>query len=136
MFSDNEGFVPLKPYNALFEWAAQRLGDEFLGIHIAEKIGMYRLGIYGYLIQNSTSFRDTYQLTERYFPIVQEASSITCQEENGTCLIRYQVFQPDIPSMRQDVEYTLATGILFMRQQLGQDWVPSETFFPTPLQKI
>ncbi|MCV6615634.1 MAG: hypothetical protein OIF35_11705, partial [Cellvibrionaceae bacterium] len=37
----------LKPYNDLFEWAALELGDEFLGIHMAEQGDLSEIGILG-----------------------------------------------------------------------------------------
>ena len=125
----DNGYLQLQPYCALFEWAAERLNDEFLGIHIAEQMGLAGQGVFGYLQLNCATLGDFCEATERYLAIFQPGAVITFPMENKQCHCRYQVFTPAIPSLRQDVEYTLAAGVVFFRQQLEADWVPAETFF-------
>jgi AraC-like DNA-binding protein len=125
----SNGYLQLKPYCALFEWAANRLDDEFLGIHIAQEMGLAGQGVFGYLQLNCATLADFCQVTERYLAIFQPGAAISFPVQNKLCQCRYRVFIPDIPSMRQDVEFTLAAGVIFFRQQLEADWVPEETFF-------
>jgi AraC-like DNA-binding protein len=127
--SPRNGYLQLQPYCALFEWAAEKLDDEFLGVHIAEQMGLAGQGVFGYLQLNCATLGDFCEATERYLAIFQPGAVITFPIENKLCHCRYQVFTPGIPSLRQDVEYTLAAGVTFFRQQLGTDWTPEETFF-------
>lgn len=126
--ASKSGFLRLKPYNALYEWAAKRLDDEFLGIHMAEQMELSQVGMLGYLLINTSTLRDFCNLTERYLAIFQQGSALTYRVQGDICQCRYQVFTPDIPSMRQDVEFTLALGIVFFRQQLSTDWTPIKTY--------
>lgn len=124
----NNGYLHLKPYCALFEWAAGKLDNEFLGIDIAQKMGLAGLGVFGYLQLNCATLGDFCEATERYLAIFQPGAVIAFTIENNICQCRYQVFTPEVPSQRQDVEYTLAAGLIFFQQQLTEDWVPLETF--------
>ena len=124
----DNGYLQLKHYCALFEWAAKKLDDEFLGIHIAQHMGLAGQGVFGYLQLNCATLGDFCEATERYLAIFQPGAVITFPIENNLCQCRYRVFTPAIPSLHQDVEYTLAAGVVFFRQQLAADWVPQETF--------
>jgi AraC-like DNA-binding protein len=128
-FTSGNGYLRLKPFNALFEWVAEKLDDELLGVHLAEQAGVSKLGVLGYLIQNCATLQDALQLGERYLAIMQQDATVSYSVINNICHCRYQVSGIDIPSIRQDAEFTLATMILFNRKQLGEGWTPIETFF-------
>lgn len=128
-FSSGNGFLRLKPFNALFEWVAEKLNDELLGVRLAKRFGFSKLGVLGYLVQNSATLQDALQLGERYLAIMQQDATVSYAIKNNICQCRYKVKSFDIPSIRQDAEFTLTTMVMFNRKQLGEDWTPIETFF-------
>ena len=73
----SNGYLQLQPYCALFEWAAEKLDDEFLGIHIAEQMGLAGQGVFGYLQLNCATLGDFCEATERYLAIFQPGAVIT-----------------------------------------------------------
>lgn len=125
----NYNFLPFDKYNTLFEWAAIQLNDKCLGIHIAEELDLTRWGIFGYLLLNSATLDDWCKFAERYLAIFQRGAKLTYSHRQGICECRYEIFAPNIPNMCQDVEFSLALPILFIRRQLGSQWVPDAVFF-------
>lgn len=128
----SNGFLAWEYYNTLFEWGATQLDDDCLGIHIAEQLDLATWGIFGYLLLNSATLEDWCRFGERYLSIFQRGASLHYNSLGGICRCRYHLFAPEVPSRRQDVEFSLAIPVLFFRRHLGPQWTPDIAYFEHP----
>lgn len=131
-FASDTEFVSYRSYSELFEWTAKALNNENIALDLAKSRGLNSLGVYGYLLSNSQTLAQAFQHAQRYFPIIQEDSALTCLEANNEFHISYQVTLPEVVANHQDVVFTLATCILFIRQYCGQDWLPTRVLLTSP----
>ena len=80
-------FLPIDDYLKLFAWGAERLSAPHLGLDIADQMQGSKLGIFGYLIQNSPTVVALCENIERYQPIFMrgmEFSFRTSARQLGT----------------------------------------------------
>ena len=122
-------FLPMEDYLALIEWASSTLQETHIGLKTATKISLSDFGLYGFLSQYSATVRDMFTVIERYQKIFMTDMFYSYKIQDGFIEIRYQVLHPHNESVRQDIEFAIASAAVCLRGILGEDWLPTAVNF-------
>jgi AraC-like DNA-binding protein len=122
-------FLPIDDYLLLFAWAADRLSAPHLGLDIAHELQPHELGIYGYLIKNSSTVGDLCEMAERYQPIFMRGMGYTILTGAQQFEVRWEIYRPDSEGVRQDNEFSLAAFLRVLRLKLGDTLTPQRVNF-------
>ncbi len=121
--------LSLDDYFNLIDWSVKVLNEPHMGLKIATTTSLSDLGLYGFLSQYSATVNDMFVTLERYQKIFMAKMCFSYSKHDGLIEVRYQVQYPQSESVRQDVEFTIATVVVCLRTMLGEDWLPSEVNF-------
>lgn len=122
-------FLPIDNYLSLLEWATQHLKAPHLGLDIASEFQSPDLGIFGYLIQHSSTVGALILALQRYQRIFMRGMNFSSSFSKNMLELRWQIFRPPSEAVRQDIEFTLAALVFLLRGKLGANWTPSEANF-------
>lgn len=140
-YTDNaKTFLPMDIYLELFNWGEQQTGDMHLGVSIGQNLDARSFGVFGYIIQNATTVGELCHLVERYQAIFMRGMGFgfrQCEGQfegqlEGQCEARWRYLIPIQKDVRQDVEFSLAVMVAFLRRQAGEDWFPTRVDFTHP----
>ncbi len=116
--------LTLESYLQLFEWAAVRLDDPVVGIHVADNSTPGDYGLLAYLVTNSPTLREGFDLLERYHGTfsTEFAFHFTYAQDKSACTYN-EAFLPGANS-QQDILFSLATQVNRVREYAGSEWQP------------
>jgi AraC-like DNA-binding protein len=121
--------LDLDRYCALFEQAARQTGVHDFGLRFGAAYRLENMGPLAELALNSPTLGDALKNLCRYFPALQEHSTLALRDDGDLVRLEYQIRDGRILHRRQDAE--LSIGIfnrLFVRC-FGTSWSPAEIHF-------
>ncbi|TMV93245.1 helix-turn-helix domain-containing protein [Thioclava sp. BHET1] len=121
--------VALTSYLALFESAAQMLGDPLLGIRLGSLVRPGNLGPIGLRAVQSSSIRRGFDSLARFTSALQSGTELSFEQEGNTLHLRYVITTPLISPSRQDSEFTLSGICSVIRRGFDPRWRPLEVHF-------
>ena len=121
--------LPLAGYCELFEQAARHTGMDSFGLRFGLQRGTGALGDLGDLALNSPTLAAALAALCRFFPALQEHSSLSLRRDGPRVALEYQIRDGRIIHRRQDAELTLGVLVAMLRQVLGEAWSPEEVQF-------
>jgi len=127
--ADPEKLLDLNRYCDLFEQAARQTGVDDFGLRFGQAYRLENMGPLGELALNSPTLGEALKHLCRYFPAVQEHSTLALRDDGDLIRLEYQIRDGRILRRRQDAE--LSIGIfnsLFVRC-FGPSWSPEEIHF-------
>lgn len=98
--------IPLKNYVGLFEWLAQELGQNCLGLNLSQRAGPEMIGAVGYLFLSSATLEMALQNLVRYIRAIQDSTQMDMTVEDGYAKLSYRVLDETVGERRQDCEYS------------------------------
>ena len=116
---DRGGRVDVRSQIAFLELAAQRVGDEFLGLTLAEQFDLRELGMLYYIASSSHRFGDALRRLERYVQVANQA--LVVRLHNGTNY-RIELAYTGVPRHldRHQMEFHAMAVVRLCRQLVGQ----------------
>ncbi|MBV9557818.1 MAG: AraC family transcriptional regulator [Pseudolabrys sp.] len=103
--------------------AADALGDDLLGFHLARHSELREVGLLYYVLASSSTLGDSLQRAERYSALNNEGISLRLRDEPAT-LIAFQYVGIERKSDRHQIEYLLTFLIRICRQLTNSDLRP------------
>lgn len=83
--------VPMAEWRQKLDMAAALLGDENLGLHLAQTVTPARFGVMGYLLHHCENLLHVALRLQRYLPLFFSLQQLQVLQENDTLLARWQV---------------------------------------------
>jgi AraC-like DNA-binding protein len=108
----------------LLELAAQALGDDLLGFHLARECELRELGLLYYVLASSERLSDAMDKAARYGRIVNEGVSLRIREGRETG-IGFHYVNVERRDDRQHIEFWLTIIVRLGRQLTNRRLVPS-----------
>ena len=121
--------LDLQSYCDLFEQAARQTGVEHFGLRFGTAYRVEAMGPLAQLALNSPTLGTALQNLCRYFPAIQEHSTLSLQEDGALMRLQYQIRDGRIARRRQDAELSIGIFINFFRRCFGGAWAPEEVHF-------
>jgi len=121
--------LELQSYCDLFEQAAQQTGVEHFGLRFGGAYRVEDMGPIAQLVLNSPTLGAGLQNLCRYFPAIQEHSTLSLREDGGLMRLEYQIRDGRIARRRQDAELSIGLFNNFFRRCFGGAWSPEEVHF-------
>jgi len=121
---DRGARLPVHHQIRFLNLAANALGDEFLGFHLAQLPDLREMGLLFYVAASSESLGDALQRAARYSSIGNEGLSLKCLEEENT-RIAFDYVGIARHSDRHQIEFFMTVLIRLCRQLTGLRLVPS-----------
>jgi AraC-like DNA-binding protein len=126
---DPAGVLDLRQYCVLFEQAARQTGVDDFGLRFGRAYPVEAMGKLAQLALNSPTLGAALRNLCRYFPALQETTTLALREEGGLVRLEYQIRDGRIAGRRQDAELSVGIFNNFFRRCLGPGWAPEEVHF-------
>lgn len=133
---DPERMLPEDRVVALFDAAAEDLGDDAFGLHFAETYDFAALGTLSYAILNAPHVHTALANFERYARTQWDGGGLRLESGGGDARLVLEVGRPEGRSRsRHYAEGAAVVGLRLIRRLVGADWRPRQVLFghPRPL---
>ncbi|WP_394843463.1 AraC family transcriptional regulator [Pendulispora brunnea] len=112
----SEMTVPLPTFRAAVSLAAERLGDECLGLHLAQRVPHGSYGLLEYAARNAPDVGEVLNRIARYLPLVSDTTRIELRKLEQECSLVH--FVPEEPGAmgRHANEFSLAIILRVVRE--------------------
>ncbi len=121
---DRDTRLPVHHQIQFVNLAANALGDEFLGFHLAQLPDLRELGLLFYVAASSETLGDALQRAARYSSIGNEGLSLKYREQ-GDIRIAFDYVGVPRHSDRQQIEFFMTVLIRLCRQLTGLRLLPN-----------
>jgi AraC-like DNA-binding protein len=121
--------LDLRSYCDLFEQAARQTGVDNFGLRFGRAYQVEAIGPLAQLALNSPTLGAALKNLCRYFPAIQEHSTLGLREDGGLVRLEYQIRDGRITNRRQDAELSIGIFSNFFRRCFGARWSPEEIHF-------
>lgn len=120
--------IPVPQFDALFERAAQLLGDPDLGVHIAQTISRGTYGVVEFAGRNAPTLRVALARLVRYSGLLNDVAVYSVEEHELGAALCHRV--PGFPRGlgRQGNEYTIAYLLRAAMETLGRPLLPQQVW--------
>jgi AraC-like DNA-binding protein len=122
--NDSSARVSVNDQIQFLNAAAEALGDDFLGFHLAQLPDLRELGLMFYVAASSETLGDALQRTARYSSTVNEGLSLTCVSE-GNIRMAFEYIGIARHTDRHQMEFLMTALIRICRQLTGRRLTPS-----------
>ena len=129
VFAQPQQRLPLVAYCDVFEHAARQTGLGSFGLHFGLARAAEALGPVGEVALRAPTLGAALVALCRYFPALQDHSSLTLQRAGAVARLEYQIRDGRILLRRQDAELTIGVLIALIRGVLGPTWAPASVEF-------
>jgi AraC-like DNA-binding protein len=124
-----DALLGLSDYCALFERAAEQTGVDSFGLRFGRHYRFEDMGPLALLALNAPTLGVALKHMCRYFPAVQEHSSLSLQADGDVLQLNYQIRDGRIAARRQDAELSIAIFLGLFQRSLGAGWAPEQIHF-------
>ncbi len=124
------GWIDQAAWIALLEAAAGAAGDPLLGIRIASALSWRDLGVIGYVVMHSPTFRAALDNGARDLATQQTGGVLQLAVGPRVAHYTYRIIDPRIDAYGQNAEATLALVVRIARELTGAPaWAPTRVQF-------
>jgi AraC-like DNA-binding protein len=127
---DPDAQVPMRLGVGLLARACADIGDENLGLHLAQRAALTSVDVHFYAMAASRSLGAAYQRLCRYQRLINDTSLVELSCRHGRAVLRHRLPQGAAP--RQSAEFILASWVRAGRVITGVEWRPAEVRFAHP----
>jgi len=113
---DLHGHISLRRFVQVFEWMAEELEDQWLGLRFSQRAGPDALGAVGYLFLSSGTLEAAMHSLSRYLEAIQSSSRVEINYVDEFVEVQYRIDDEAIAPRRQDSEYSI--GLMWRYMQL------------------
>jgi AraC-like DNA-binding protein len=116
--------IPFAKHVALFEAAAEHLGDPHFGLHFGSSVDPLDAGLIGYVAANSATLGDAFRNMTRYLRVFSEGAHVDLQTADVLAVLAFDVIDPDARRRVQIQEFGMAMVMNFGRFVTGRHMTP------------
>jgi AraC-like DNA-binding protein len=113
----------------LLEYAAQALGDDEFGLHLAEQTNPREAGLLFYVASAAEHLGDALALTARYCRIGNEAERLKVNRSSENMIVETTFVGLPRHFAWQNTEFVIAATIKALREMAGRDFQPAQVAF-------
>ncbi len=124
-----DALLGLDRYCAMFEQAAAQTGVDDFGLRFGQTYRLEDMGPIGQLVLNSATLGDAVKNLCRYFPAIQDHSTLALRDDGDLIRLEYQIEDGRILRRRQDAELSIGIFNTIFTRCLGPAWSPTEIHF-------
>jgi AraC-like DNA-binding protein len=121
--------LDLNRYCEMFEQAARQTGVDDFGLRFGHSYRLEDMGPLGELALNAPTLGEALRQLCRYFPAVQEHSTLALREDGDLVRLEYQIRDGRILQRRQDAELSIGIFNTLFARCFGAGWSPEEIHF-------
>ena len=121
--------IPALAEGKLLEYAAEVLGDNLLGLHLAQQANPREVGLLFYFASAAKDIDDALVLFARYCRIVNEAVRLKLTRSSEGMIVETRFVGLPRHFAWQNTEFTIAAGIKSLREMAGRDFRPTRVTF-------
>ncbi len=122
------GRAPGTEANAVLDAAASTLGDETIGLRVAERVPVCALGTLDYAFAASSGLRDALRRLMAFYPLLSERVTVVLIEEPTRTVVAFRR-KAGVTQSRHWVELTLGMVFMRIRHALGESAMLDEVRF-------
>ena len=130
--ADPERMLPAERIVALFDAAAEDLGDDAFGLHFAETYDFAALGTVSYAILNAPKVHTALANFERYARTQWDDGGLRLEIAGGDARLVLDVGVEGRSCSRHYAEGAAAVGLRLVRRLVGAEWCPRQVLFGHP----
>ena len=120
---DADGHVPHSAMMRVWDHARAIIGDNHIGIHLAESAPIQSFEVHSYAMLASPTLRDAYRRACRYQRLIHEATNLTFEESKSEGILQHAL-PGGRPVPRHPAEFLVTIWVRFGRLVAGTDWAP------------
>jgi AraC-like DNA-binding protein len=125
VLDDPDSRIPFAQLVALYEKAAELMGDENFGLHIGESVDLSAFDVVGYCALNSSTLGAAFNRVARYHWIWTDGALFTHESTGETSAVVYSYVDTSVSDHRHDSEMTLSTVTTLCRNVATPDFAPT-----------
>jgi AraC-like DNA-binding protein len=127
---DPDAQVPMRVGVGLLARASADIGDENLGLHLAQRAALTSVDVHFYAMASSRSLGAAYERLCRYQRLINDTSLVELSCRHGRAILRHRL--PNGVAPRQSAEFIVASWVRAGRVITGVEWRPTEVRFAHP----
>lgn len=116
-------------YVDVMEIAARERGEDNLGLHLGEQMGVKDLGVLGHAMVHAQTLEQFIETFSRYFDVFARGVELRLSISDNLANMSYRLTDSHILVRRQDSEMALACYHNSIREAVGDDWKLIEVHF-------
>lgn len=129
VLQDPSLLVEVPQFVEVMEVAARERAEDFLGLHMGERLRPQDLGVVGYAIAHAATVEHLLRTYVRYFVVYALGVDMRLEVEDNLVSWTYQLADPGIVARRQDAEMALAFIHTVIQRGVGDEWQLMEVHF-------
>jgi AraC-like DNA-binding protein len=126
---DPAALLDLNRYCDLFEQAARQTAVDDFGLRFGKSYRLENMGTLGELVLASPTLGEALKNLCRYFPALQEHSTLALRDDGDLVRLEYQIRDGRILLRRQDAELSIGIFNNVFVHCFGPSWAPVEIHF-------
>ena len=126
---DRQGRISALAQGKLLEYAAEALGDNEFGLHLAEQANPREAGLLFYVASAAEHVGDALALTARYCRIGNEAERLKVSRSPEDMIVETTFVGLPRHFAWQNTEFVIAATIKALREMAGRDFQPAQVTF-------
>lgn len=126
---DRQRRISAMAQGKLLEYAAEALGDNEFGLHLAEQANPREAGLLYYVASAAEHIGDALALTARYCRIGDEAMRLKLKSSPEGAIVEIKFVDVPRQFAWQDTEFTMAATVKSLRKMAGNKFQPSHVAF-------
>jgi AraC-like DNA-binding protein len=127
--ADSERMLPVARVVALFDAAAQELGDEDFGFHFGQQRDASVLGVLAFAILHAPTVGAALRNLDRYSGFQMRRGHMRFGRVGAIATITFEISLPDYEACRHYTEATATMGLRVMQILCGREWHPQRMRF-------
>lgn len=126
--ADPDARVPMSAGVRLLEGAAAALGDDAVGLHLAERADPASFDVTFYAMTSSATLGEGFERVARFQRLIHDTSRVALDVADGRAFLRHAL-PGGHAAPRSSAEFILAAWVRIGRMAVGRDWSPMEIRF-------
>ena len=121
--------MPFATMGRLLKACVRESGCAHFGLLVGQRASPSALGAVGFLMKNSPDVATAINEFVLNFDLHDRGATLFLKEEDGSCLLVYEIYQHGMEAVEQIVDGAMAVGLNLMRSLCGPDWLADEILF-------
>jgi AraC-like DNA-binding protein len=122
--SDDHVRVPVKSQIRFLNLVADALQDDFLGVHLAQKVDLREVGLLYYVLASSQNLADALRRVARYSALNNEGVQLVYRHHQTTASVRFEHVGVSRVADRHQIEFFVTVLFRICRQLVGRQLTP------------
>lgn len=122
--SDDHVRIPVKNQIRFLNLVAETLQDEFLGIHLAQKVDLREVGLLYYVLASSQTLADALRRVARYSVLNNEGVQLIYRQSQTTASVAFKHIGVSRVTDRHQIEFFVTVLLRICRQLVGRQLAP------------